>query len=207
MIKKIKWIAGFAIIFLLILATNLLDRREFKAIRESVTTIYESRLVAQDLIFKMSLLLEKKSVAVAAGDATFFAAKNNEVNAEIKELIKKLEITKLTNREEKNLVGFTDHFQNLLETEQQFVDKTQGSLSQQARVMLVSPIAELNRELYVLSKIQMEEGQREMRRATESANKVSSLANVEVIFLIIIGLVIQVIILLPNATIEDHSAN
>jgi hypothetical protein len=202
--KKLKWVIGLAVVFLLILTTNLLDRKEFKIINESVRTIYNDQMVAQDLIFKMSLLLEQKSVAVASGDATFFAIRNNEINRELNQLIEQFKQTKLTNPEEESLLDFSSHLRNLIETEQQFITKDQDALTQQARILMVSPIADLSRELYVLSKIQMKEGKEEMRRSTESANKVTSLANLEIIFLILIGIIIQIIILMPTRKLEEY---
>ncbi len=196
--NKFKWIAGLAIVFLLILATNLLDRKEFESIKESFTTIYEDRLVAQDLIFQMSMMLEQKSIAIAGNDVTFFATKNSKINEDIKRLIEKFQQTKLTEKENINLNDFIKDFKSLQETEKQFVDKNQPTLSPQAQVMLVSPIAELNRELFALSKIQMEEGKLELEKANKSSHTVKSLATVEVAFLIVIGLIIQAIILLPR---------
>jgi hypothetical protein len=203
--KKLKWVVGLAVVFLLILTTNLLDRKEFKIINESVRTIYNDQMVAQDLIFKMSLLLEQKSVAVASGDATFFAIRNNEINRELNQLIEQFKQTKLTKPEEESLLEFSSHLRNLIETEQQFITNDQDALTQQARILMVSPIADLSRELYVLSKIQMKEGKEEMRRSTESANKVTSLANLEIIFLILIGIIIQIIILMPTRKLEEDT--
>lgn len=51
--NKLKWILGITLIFVLIIATNLIDRNNFVRISNVVTTIYEDRLIASDLIFEM----------------------------------------------------------------------------------------------------------------------------------------------------------
>jgi len=49
--NKAKWILGILMVFVLIIATNLIDKNNFLKVRDSVVTIYEDRLVAKDLIF------------------------------------------------------------------------------------------------------------------------------------------------------------
>lgn len=197
MLNKIKWIAGLLIVFVLIISTNLLDRREFKTIKQAVTNIYEDRMVTQDLIFKITLLLEEKSIALASSDAAFFVSKNNKINTEIVQHVKEFRTTNLTDEETKNLTDFQSHLEDLIKLEPQFTDSNSASLSRQTRQVLADPVADLKQELYELSKIQMQEGERELKYATKSADRVSSVATVEIGFLVIIGLIIQFIILYP----------
>jgi len=51
--NKVKWVLGILIVFILILATNLIDRNNFIRVKDSVVTIYEDRLIASDLVFEM----------------------------------------------------------------------------------------------------------------------------------------------------------
>jgi len=67
-------------VFVLIIATNLIDRNNFTRVKDSVITIYEDRLVANDLIFEMSNSFQEKEIAVAASDSAFFLERNKQVN-------------------------------------------------------------------------------------------------------------------------------
>jgi hypothetical protein len=69
--NKIKWVLGILMVFVLIVATNLIDRSNFIQVRDSVVTIYEDRLIANDLIFEISKLVQEKEIAVALSDSIF----------------------------------------------------------------------------------------------------------------------------------------
>jgi len=75
--NKVKWILGILMIFILIIATNLIDRNNFLRIKDSLDTIYEDRLIVKDLIFKMSKSVQEKELAVARLDTVFFLDKNH----------------------------------------------------------------------------------------------------------------------------------
>ena len=99
--NKIKWVLGILMIFTLILATNLIDRNNFFRVKDSVVTIYEDRIIANDLIFEMSKLVHEKEVAIALSDSVFFIQTNLDVNNNIQNLISRFELTKLTIEESK----------------------------------------------------------------------------------------------------------
>lgn len=62
--NKIKWVLGILMIFFIIIATNLIDKNNFVRVRDSVVTIYEDRLIANDLIFEMLKSVQQKEVAI-----------------------------------------------------------------------------------------------------------------------------------------------
>lgn len=70
--NKIKWVLGIFMVFILILATNLIDRNNFIRVKDSVVTIYEDRLIASDLVFDMFKLVKKMEVALKLSDTLFF---------------------------------------------------------------------------------------------------------------------------------------
>lgn len=70
--NKIKWILGISVVFLLIITTNLIDRNNFITVRDSVATIYEDRLIAKDIVFDISLLINEKKLANVLEDSIFF---------------------------------------------------------------------------------------------------------------------------------------
>jgi len=74
---KVKWVLGILMIFILIIATNLIDRNNFVRIKDSLETIYEDRLVAKDLIFKISKSVQEKELALAKLDSTFYLGRKS----------------------------------------------------------------------------------------------------------------------------------
>ena len=59
-LNKAKWIIGILLVVGLIIATNLIDKKNFEQIRNSVVTIYEDRLLAKEIIFEISALVHEK---------------------------------------------------------------------------------------------------------------------------------------------------
>ena len=75
--NKIKWTLGIILIFVLIIATNLIDKNNFVRVRDSVVTIYEDRLIANDLIFEILKSVQQKELAILLSDSTFFENQNS----------------------------------------------------------------------------------------------------------------------------------
>jgi hypothetical protein len=46
--NKIKWSVGLLLVIVLIVSTNFIDQNNFQRIQDSVTSIYEDRLIAKD---------------------------------------------------------------------------------------------------------------------------------------------------------------
>lgn len=82
--NKLKWILGILMVFVLIIATNLIDKNNFVRVRDSVVTIYEDRLVANDLIFEMLKSVQEKELAVAISDSTFLIIKTQKLTIILK---------------------------------------------------------------------------------------------------------------------------
>ena len=73
---KLKWILGILMIFILIITTNLIDKNNFLSVRDSVITIYEDRLIADDMVFEMLKNIHKKELAMASKDSIYFKNEN-----------------------------------------------------------------------------------------------------------------------------------
>ena len=69
--NKVKWVLGILVVFLLIVATNLIDRNNFVRVRESVETLYEDRLIANDLLFELAKTVQENEIAVHLSDTSF----------------------------------------------------------------------------------------------------------------------------------------
>jgi hypothetical protein len=63
--NKIKWSVGLLLVIVLIVSTNFIDQNNFQRIQDSVTSIYEDRLIAKDLLFDIQLEIHDKELLLA----------------------------------------------------------------------------------------------------------------------------------------------
>lgn len=191
---KIKWISGLLVVFLLILTTNLLDRQHFQTIKNSVVSIYEDRLTASDLIFKLSEEIEKKNLALVTSDSNFFDLENKTSNKTIDLLIDKYFETVLTQDEEREIEMFHSDFKELKKLESSELNSLDYPVNSSSNELLLK-IRGLKNNLSNLSKIQLSEGEKQLSIASKSVSAVVLFTRIEIVFLVIIGLFIQAIIL------------
>jgi len=187
---KLKWILGIVIVFVLIAATNLIDRNNFIQVKESVQSIYEDRLIAKDLILDIYKLIQEKEIALITSDANFFTARNQVINEEIGQLLDSFEHTRLTENEERVFNRLQENFEIVLQDESKLLNNDFNNAS-----VLLEDIRRIEGDLYALSDIQVSEGNRQVaitKRATESIELFTQL---EIYMLIFLAVLIQVIIL------------
>lgn len=194
-ISKIRWVASILLVFLIVLITNLVDRDNFNKLSDSVTTIYEDRIVANDLIFEMSRIIHAKQIAVVTGDTTFFQNENDALNRETDILTNSYRQTKLTEKEKLVFDQLQDELKTLQQQEQEY-----GA----SRITdLRKSLDNINGHLYDLAKIQLHEGRRQVYISDRARDTVDLFTRGEIIFLIIMGILIQIIILYkPKETLE-----
>lgn len=188
--NKVKWILGILVVFLLIVTTNLIDRNNFLRVKDSIETIYEDRLIANDLIFEMSKSIQDKEVAVAISDAVFFSDKNTLINKNLQNFVLRYEKTKLTQEEES---VFSDYKQNLALLTNSEIVFIQSKFTQ--KTLLVTHISNLKENLYSLSKIQLNEGSRQMSVSKKAIDTVELFTHIEIYILILLAIIIQIIVI------------
>ncbi|QDO93897.1 chemotaxis protein [Formosa sediminum] len=188
--NKIKWVLGILMIFVLILATNLIDRNNFLRVKESVITIYEDRLVANDIIFEMSRSVQEKEVAVAKSDTVFFLERNKQANKDIQELVSKFKMTKLTLDESKIFNDFLENINSLKEYETAYI---QSNFSE--KTSLNNQISNIKQNLYELSKVQLNEGKRQTSLSKKAIDSVELFTQMEIYILIFLAVLIQIIVI------------
>ena len=188
--NKIKWILGILIVFVLIITTNLIDRNNFVRVRDSVVTIYEDRLIVKGIIYDISKTIQEKEVAVAKSDTSFFNTENPKINKELEVLISNYEKTKLTDEENKNFNDLKAHLKDLKASEQQFID---SELSDKSAIN--NDINAIKANLDDLSRIQLDEGNKQMAISKRAIDTVELFTQMEIYFLIFLALLIQIIII------------
>ncbi len=182
---KVKWILGVLMIFMLVLATNLIDRSNFIKVRESVISIYEDRLVASDLILKMNNALHQKKIAVLVDDTTYERSQHQDFRSAFEGALKLFETTKLTRNE-------ADIFKALQQNYGVLLDQLNAHESQEA---LRSSIEKLNDNLIQLKEIQLIEGRKQLTKGQKAVDTVELFTQIEIYFLIVLAIAVQVIIM------------
>jgi hypothetical protein len=187
---KIKWTLGILMVFALIVFTNLIDKNNFTRVKDSVVSIYEDRLVVNDLIFEMSKLVQEKEMAIVLSNTEFYTKKNSNIDKKMQGFIEQYEATKLT-VEERNV--FNDFKDNI-----QFLSKTEASILEndfKEKETHLTLIFEIKDNLYDLTKIQLNEGRRQMAISQKAIDKVELFTQIEIYILIFLAIVVQIIVL------------
>jgi len=96
---KIRWAASILLVFFIVLVTNVIDRKNFEKLNYSVNSLYEDRLVAHDLLFDISRILQEKQLSVVVSDSSVVESLNRKYNTELNYLMGRFGQTKLTKKE------------------------------------------------------------------------------------------------------------
>lgn len=189
-LNKAKWIIGILLVFGLIIATNLIDKKNFKQIRNSVVTIYEDRLLAKEIIFDVSTLVHDKEMAIALADTAFYNNRNTQVNQALQEDMVKFEQTELTRAEKYEFEELKKNLSLLREAETRLLESDFES-----KESAQTKISEIKENLSELSGIQISEGKKHLFLSKRAAESIELYTQLEIYFLIFLAIVVQIIIL------------
>lgn len=187
LLNKIKWVLGILIIFVLILATNLIDRNNFLRIKNSVDTIYKDRLVASDIIFELLKSVQEKEIAAVTSDSVFFLERNEQVNNHINSLIARFDQTKLTRDEGKVFDDFKNNLKKLSASEKAFISAQ--------KTAIITNLSNVKENLSDLSKIQLNEGGKINSVNKQAVDSMELYTQIEIYFLVFLAIIIQIIIM------------
>jgi hypothetical protein len=188
--NKIKWTLGVLAVFLIILTTNLIDKKSFLKVEEAVENIYKERLLAKEVLLDISILFHEKELACALSDSSYLVHKNQAMNIQISELLGKFEETAGT-KEEKRVLG------NLTENNEKLIQLELSTLSKDSLYTddYTLSFAAINNDIKELSDVQVKEGKNEKLKASAAVATAKLFAKIEIYALIFLGLIIQIIIL------------
>lgn len=176
--------------FLLVLGSNLLDRKYFSTIQESVKSIYNDRVVVQDYIYQLQDMAHEIEVALLKGEQLH----DNERSEKIKALLIDFSRTKLT-RDEARLLGQLDRQFSGLEARGTTIALEETHQLTQAQVL--SKLAQIKQTLDGLEEIQLEQSDTLTQLSEKTLGVNRMLSNLEVVFLVIIGTSILVLVFYP----------
>ena len=179
-------------VFLLVLATNLIDRQHFREVKHSMETLYADRLVAQDIIYGISKIMLQKESAYGKLEGSRLADRLAEQDRQIALAINRFSTTRLTEREQFVFIKLQESLADLRSAEKEF------SADSEPASTVLQPLAAVHGILDELSAIQMEEGRRQLLMGQKAVSSVDWFTRLEIGVLIVLALAIQLVILYPQ---------
>ncbi len=193
--QKIRAGVALAIVFLLIIATNQIDSHHFSIVKNTLTTVYEDRILVKNYIYNISRLLDKKQNALRSNNYTQLDSLNNASNDSIRVMVNKFAKTYLTEKEGVHFRSLQNSLNSLYNHEDQL---SSGTTDDELPTIDVidNYYARIFDDLDALSKIQIEESRREIMNSNRSIDTSNLISRIEIGVLIFIGVLLQLLIFL-----------
>jgi hypothetical protein len=194
--EKIKIAIALAVIFALVLCTNLLDKKRFGELHETIKSVHKDRLLVENYVFNIAQSVNHKRIGLyelllrpdSVWDTSF--NKSNEV---ISLNINDFGHTVLTKEEDAVLNKLAQDITELKSKEKSFLSKESRTAS--ALQELLEQHEQINNKLARLSAIQLEEGKKLLYISNNIITSNNLTSRLELGLLIVFGLVIQGIII------------
>lgn len=188
--NKIKWALGITLVFVLILATNLVDRQNFLIVKDALETIYADRLIAHDILFDLSASIHEKEMSHTELSSQDLQTRNQIIDTRINELVLLFSTTRLTPKEKIVFEQLNGNLTRLKEYE--------TSLSEAAAVEgFKAELTQIKVHLDDLAGIQVQEGQKELFESQKAIGAADLFTQLEIGALIIMAIAVQIIVMYP----------
>lgn len=175
--------SGFilAAAFLLVLASNRLNKRNFSTVEQGVDSVFEDRLVVQEYIYTLNNFFHEKELFLANNDTYINKMPQH---PDIKNILVDFANTELTIDESKYLTQLRENYAAL-----KSLEKNQDNKGE-----ILSVLNSISDNLDELSAVQLSEGKQLTQRSKRSLGMNQLLSTLEIVFLIIIGILFLVIV-------------
>lgn len=194
--NKIKWIAGLLLIFILVLATNLIDRDNFKRLEKAIEAIYEEVLYAKDKTMDLSHLIYEKELAYALNDSVYHKVKSEAANQRISTLLEDCS-TVMNSERQKNVFGeLQKNCDHLFEQESQLDYK-----SRSGNVEIIAQLETIKSNILDLTELHLQEGSKQKHRSKSAMDSTNLYTRMEIWVLVILA---SIILFLIIYTPKDH---
>ncbi len=190
LVNKIKAVAAVILVFLLVLATNMMDNHHFDVVKRTLKTVYEDRLVVKDYIYKMSDQLNRKQLALLTGDSVRIQRVNAVANDSLQALLNRYSTTRLTTSEARKFNELQENLSALMKNENDW-----SSENPSGNEVIYSLYENIEDNLDTLFEIQLVEGKRQIDTSNRAIANSDFISKIEMGVLIVLGLIIQIIIL------------
>lgn len=184
-IGKLKWVAGVALVFALIVMTNLSDASDFRRVKASLVTVYEDRVVASDILFRMSRLVAESRLAARTAEPADTVATERFV-ALLDDLVAEFSATRLTRKEERIFGQLKADVRRLRDLPPVVGDQAEDFLD---------VLKSVDEDLAALSQIQVREGRNQLLESTRISERYELFTRLEIIVLVVLALGILFVIM------------
>lgn len=197
--QRFKAALAMLTVFLIVLATNLIDTRHFSTIQKSYTSVYEDRLLAENYLFQVSKYLHEKNL-LAAQDNHDAIIVYDTLRDFINEIISKYEVTQLTLEEEQYFKSLKIGLARLqaMENESKTILTSEGA---KLKPDIAEQIQFIWADLNALSQIQLMESRKLIQDSDQIVNTHNNITSqLEIVMLIVLGLIILALIFTSKST-------
>ncbi|MCA5005316.1 MCP four helix bundle domain-containing protein [Sphingobacterium sp. WQ 366] len=198
--NKIKTTTLIFSILCLILLTNIQERLMIKHVNESVTSLYEDRVVVGNYILQLSNYIEEISQLLKS-NVTYNTHKIQATLAHIDTINIAYDKTYLTEKEKISFKKLIDDIEQIKE-----------HLANSAYSTAFAKSLEAEKVLRILSSIQVEEGKNKLDEVLNMTSTRSFLSYLEIVIIIVISVLIQKIVLSTKPIViknpkDNHQLN
>ena len=184
--------------FLLVLGSNRLDQRHFSIIQATVDSVHKDRVVVQDIIYKLNNIFHAKELRFVLKEISENSASENQ---KVEALLSDFRTTELTTKESKLLEELSVQFSNVRDLEKKMSHSNPISLAKNSS-MAISTLRHIEDKLDGLSQIQVQQSGQLTQLSKKSLGINILLSQLEVAFMVVIGIAILALIFYPSYTIR-----
>lgn len=206
--QKMKAAFALGIVIMLVLFTNLINKNHFSRLHESFVSVYEDRLVVENLIYKISVLLNQKEQlyrSVHQGTLSDILAELKSKNDSISDLIQEYETTYLTEEEIIHFVNLKSNLQELTVRESKVIASKRSDASGDYEIDTL--YSSLLQNLRTLSDIQVLEGKRLITNSDKIFASSNMTLKIELAVLVVIGVILQAMVFSSKSTKPKFNQN
>lgn len=193
--RKFERIVALVLVFILVIATNVMDDTSFKVVKESMGNIYEDRLIAYDLTYKMHNEVSNRHLVLANNNVQMQSATLTKFNTLIANALAQYEATEFTTTEQAYFEILKSQFNDLQALDGEILaattDEVKTKLLASSKEKLSSIVGTLNS----LATIQIDEGKRQVINSDRAIKSSDMLSKFEIISMVVIGLLILFLII------------
>ncbi|MHA7832374.1 MAG: MCP four helix bundle domain-containing protein [Flagellimonas sp.] len=193
---KQRILVGFvlAMAFLLVIGANLMDRRQFSTIQKSIASIHDDRVIVQDYIYQLRNLLHAQELKVLNRGSI----EKNDVGDRAVLLLEDFEKTELTREEANFLKRLREQFSKL---ESYQLANMSNIDQEESKSTVLNHMYKTKETLDALEVIQIEESGHLTQLSEKTLTVNIMLSNLEIGFMIIIGVSILILVFQPIRTL------
>lgn len=184
-----------AMVFLLILGSNRMDKKNYAEINKTVNSVYKDRVVVQGYIYELDNIFHRKELRLLDGKT---AVDNTAENEKVAQLLTDFAATELTVKESALLNQLNDQFDELKKLEREREAASGVAATEEARAVIVGLFHRIEKSLDGLTEVQIDQGNRLTIFSQKSMDMITMLSNIEVTFMVLIAILILILVFYPS---------